>query len=117
MSAMILQEIYLVIAEAGSYTTEDKDSWPVAAYADLKGARTHAARAQVVWRRLYRLVALWRRDRLHASWSPKPTTWLDTFGDPKPGSNRYDPDMRYNDTINYEVYVVPFNPNAEEEGE
>lgn len=99
-------DIYVVEANAGSYSNEDVDSWIVCAYADAELAKQHAAKAQLYWRRLDKLSDKWRELRMH-NWPPKATTWLSEFGDPRVGSNPYDPDMRWNSDIRYNVVCTP----------
>lgn len=101
-----MSEIYLVVANAGSYSNEDVDSWVVCAYIDLALAEQHARKAQAQWRRIDRMVDMWRALRMHNS-PPRPTTWLSALGDPRDGANPYDPYMRYNGIIRYEVDCVP----------
>lgn len=93
--------IYLVVAHAGSYSNEDVDSWVVCAYPDLALAEQHASKAQQRWQRLRLLSRLWTESR------ERPTTWLTQFGDPREGTNCYDPSMRYNDDTRYEVECMP----------
>lgn len=94
--------VYIVFAQAGSYPTEDTDSWIVCAYANEEPAKQHALKAQMRWRRLMRMVRMWRTRGTY-----EPTTWLDRWGDPRHGANPYDPGMRYNDTLWYSVVVIP----------
>jgi len=98
--------IYIVFAQAGSYSTEDTDSWIVCAYEDEALAKQHARKAQMRWQRIRRAVQMWQALRMH-NWPPKTTTWLGQLGDPREGANPYDPGMRYNDTLWYEVLAIP----------